>query len=91
MLEEKRTNGEEGAILLERLAELEHRQWVHWTLYMIGNLTVENMNRWVEQCATPYAALSEAERESDRNWARKVMGILEGEGWRCSGGRQVDG
>jgi hypothetical protein len=64
--------------LLERLAALEHDQWAHWTRYMLDNLTEENIARWRRQIETPYAELSEREKESDRNWARKVIEIIEG-------------
>jgi len=52
--------------LLEKLAELEHEQWTHWTEYMLSNLTKENIRRWKKQVKTPYSELSEKEKESDR-------------------------
>ena len=64
--------------LLERLAALEHEQWAHWTRYMMDNLNSENIERWTRQCAIPYEDLSEVEKESDREWARKVMVLLRG-------------
>jgi hypothetical protein len=62
--------------LREELADLEHEQWVHWTEYMLANLTPENIERWKGQCLRPYSALSEREKESDRTWADKVLEIL---------------
>lgn len=62
--------------MLEELANLEHEQWAHWTRYMLYNLTPENIERWNRQCDTPYSELSEKERESDREWARRVMAIV---------------
>jgi hypothetical protein len=62
--------------LREKLAELEHIQWSHWYRYMIGNLTPENKERWDAQAATPYALLSEVEKNSDRVWADKVLELL---------------
>lgn len=62
---------------LEKLAELEHAQWSHWTKHMLGNLTEENIKRWKEQIETPYFKLSEKEKESDREWARKALLIFE--------------
>lgn len=61
------------ADLMERLSALEHDQWAHWTRYMLDNLTQENIERWKRQCDTPYEELSEKEKESDREWARKVL------------------
>ncbi len=62
--------------MIERLAKLEHEQWAHWTRYMLDNLTDENIARWRRQIETPYAELSEEEKESDRKWARKVIEIV---------------
>jgi hypothetical protein len=62
--------------LLEKLAALEHVQWAHWTRYMLGNLTDTNLSRWEHQCDTPYSALSEKEKDSDRTWALKVLSVL---------------
>lgn len=61
----------------EQLAELEHQQWAHWTSYLLDNLTPENIERWRRQIDTPYSQLSEAEKDSDRNWADKVLRIIE--------------
>lgn len=62
----------------ERLAELEHEQWVHWTKYFLNNLTIENKDRWMKQCETPYNQLTEKEKDSDRIWADKVLNICFG-------------
>lgn len=62
---------------LEALAALEHAQWAHWTKYMLDNLTPENVERWRKQVETPYAELSESEKDSDRKWAQKVISIYE--------------
>jgi len=58
---------------LERLARLEHEQWSHWTRYMLNNLTDENIARWKRQMATDYSALTEKEKDSDREWAKKIL------------------
>jgi hypothetical protein len=68
--------------LLERLAELEHEQWAHWMNYMFANRTPENIARWKKQAKTSYFELSEKEKESDREWARKVLQILSLYGWK---------
>jgi hypothetical protein len=62
--------------LREQLAELEHIQWAQWYRYMIGNLTPENQARWNELAATPYALLTEPEKNSDREWADRVLEII---------------
>ena len=63
--------------LRERLAALEHDQWTHWTRYMLANLTPENIERWTRQIETPYSELSEKEKDSDREWADKVMSLIQ--------------
>lgn len=59
--------------LLEVLADLEHRQWAHWTRYMLDNFTPENVDRWRKQVQTDYSDLSEREKDSDRTWASTVL------------------
>lgn len=56
--------------MIERLAALEHEQWTHWTRYMIANWSPGNRERWRQQTDTPYSELSEAEKSSDRDWAK---------------------
>ncbi len=66
--------------LRERLAALEHEQWAHWTRHLLANLTPENVARWRRQCDTPYDRLTEAEKESDREWADRVLAVLAAAG-----------
>ena len=72
--------------LLEQLAALEHEQWVHWTTYMLSRLgyhpSTSNpiVKRWYRQIIIPYSELSEREKKSDREWARKVLEIVNGGG-----------
>ena len=62
--------------LMEKLADLEHDQWSHWTRHMLDNLTDENIARWRRQIDTPYSELSEKEKDSDREWAKKIIGVI---------------
>ncbi|MFA5407716.1 MAG: hypothetical protein WC343_02980 [Bacilli bacterium] len=61
---------------LETLAALEHRQWAFWTVYLLDHQNPGNIERWTRQIITPYADLTEQEKESDRKWAREVLTIL---------------
>jgi hypothetical protein len=69
--------------LIERMAEQEHLQWAHWTAYFLQTLLDahpelakdENIVRWSRQILTDYRNLSEKEKESDREWARKSFDI----------------
>ena len=64
-----------GPELLERLAELEHEQWVASSRAVAGEVSPECRRRW-EGCWVPYAELPEAVKEQDRAWARKVLAVL---------------
>jgi len=56
---------------LERLAELEHDQWVYWTK-QIADLVPEALKEKWEKSWIPYDELPEELKEEDRVWARKV-------------------
>ena len=62
--------------LLEKLAELEHKQWETWTQYMLDHDTIVNRMRWQRQSLTDYRELSEEDKEKDRIWARKILQVL---------------
>ena len=72
--------------LLESLAAIEHERWSHWQRYLHaqcrqqadGSLTIpaELVARWSAQMSTPYAELSEAERESDREQVHRYLPII---------------
>jgi hypothetical protein len=68
---------EKQDVLLERLAELEHEQWVAWarTLMETEQLSKQRKQRW-QQYMVPYAELSEDVKEHDRVWARKAVAIV---------------
>lgn len=69
--------------LLEQLADLEHERWSGWMRYMFSKGTKNPdgtwtmpawaVGRWERQASTPYADLSEQEKESDRVEARKGL------------------
>ncbi|MBB3753804.1 hypothetical protein FHT44_006326 [Mycolicibacterium sp. BK634] len=69
--------------LLETLAAIEHQRWAHWQRYMHdqcalagdGSLVIpaELAQRWQTQIDTPYAALIEAEKDSDRDQVRRYL------------------
>ena len=71
---------------VEQLAALEHERWAHWQSYVHsvaerrvdGSLVIPPnlVARWERQIATPYADLTEAERESDREQVRRYLPAL---------------
>ncbi len=82
----------QAAVMMEELAALEHERWASWQRYlhskcrphigqdggMTGALVIpaELVERWERQIDTPYADLSEREKESDRAEVRKYMQII---------------
>jgi len=64
--------------LLEKLAELEHEQWVEWskTIAKQENISQERLARWIPYWK-PYKNLHSDVQEHDRKWARKVLVIFE--------------
>ena len=72
--------------MLETLATIEHERWSHWQRYMHGKgqvqpdgsllVPAEFVSRWAKQMDMPYSALSEAEKESDREQVRKYLGTI---------------
>ena len=69
--------------LLERLADLEHRQWSHIINYLLSEnmLQLGKMKtfEYRQLAKIPYSKLSESQKDSDREWARKVLKIIKNE------------
>jgi hypothetical protein len=72
-------------VLRERLAALCHEQWSGWMQYLFGQcdfsgddvvITRRAFHRWQRQMKTPYAALPEDEKESDREEADRILAVL---------------
>jgi hypothetical protein len=72
--------------LLDVLADIEHERWSHWQRYMHKQATKQAdgslvlpahlVSRWEKQINTPFASLSEEEKESDREQVRKYLPII---------------
>jgi hypothetical protein len=65
----------EQADLVERLAELEHEQWVAWSKALANEVPEERRRRW-QACWIPYDDLPEDIKEQDRVWARRVLALV---------------
>lgn len=65
--------------IIEKLAELEHEQWVTWSkeIARTEKLSEERIKRWQTFWNTPYEDLPEEIKEEDRKWARKVLDVLK--------------
>lgn len=89
--EEGQDNDEQGwpTELIEELAALEHERWSGWERYRAKAFTERhhngemNIERWIRQCATVYADLSEQEKESDRAEVHKTLAVLARHGIRA--------
>ena len=68
--------------LVERLAAIEHERWSGWMRYLFSKcdgavIPDWAIERWTRQMSMPYAALTEAEKESDRVEVRKTLAAME--------------
>lgn len=65
-------------LVLETLAEVEHRQWMHWSQHVAEehDLPDELLEKWEENWV-PYEELEEETKESDRKWALEAMDAIE--------------
>lgn len=63
--------------LREKLAALEHDQWVDWSKDIAANekLSPERLERW-KKLWKPYSELTQEEKAQDRVYADKVMKVL---------------
>lgn len=71
---------------MEKLAELAHTIWAKWTEWMLTHLDEAHVVRWTCQYLTPYAELSEAEKESDRKIALQWIDAVRSSGCLPVGG-----
>lgn len=72
--------------LLDVLADIEHERWSHWQRYLHQQaakqadgsllLPADLVARWEHQIATPFASLSETEKDSDRDQVRKYLPVI---------------
>jgi hypothetical protein len=69
--------------LIEELAAIEHERWSHWQRYLHaqceprvdGSLAIpaDLVYQWTLQMNTPYAELSEKEKDSDREQVHRYL------------------
>ena len=73
--------------LVEKLADKERASWARWMAYLFskcednpdGSITIPArlVDRWQRQIDTPYAELTEQEKQSDRDEVSYIMPIIE--------------
>lgn len=79
----------DGDPTLERMSDEVHQIWAQWMMYMFkhglprpgGGWIMDDAvyKRWQRQMKTPYAQLSEKEKESDREIARRYLDVADTE------------
>uniref|UniRef100_A0A6H1ZC13 Putative ryanodine receptor, RyR, domain containing protein n=1 Tax=viral metagenome TaxID=1070528 RepID=A0A6H1ZC13_9ZZZZ len=63
--------------IIEACAAIEHERWAKWYLWQRDNSTHENLARWDRQAKTPYAELTEEEKEKDREQVYPYVDIIK--------------
>lgn len=77
--------------LKEQLAKIEHIRWADWQRYLHSKLEAGSdaegnvvmfiptglLNHWERQISTPYAELSEAEKQSDRDEVERYFSLID--------------
>ncbi len=71
----------------ERIAKIQHGIWTHWMTYLFNvciqnedgsyTIPVEKVSRWQRQMKTQYEDLTEAEKDSDREQADRLIPMLK--------------
>jgi hypothetical protein len=75
-------------LVLEKMASFEHDIWVQWMTHLFSvsipqpdgsySIPADKVERWQRQMSTAYQNLPEAEKESDRQLALKVLQACAG-------------
>jgi len=67
-----------NSVLLEKLAEAEHVQWMAWSKAIDKKFTLPNevRDRW-KKCWVTYSKLSEKDKDLNRIWARRSLYLLK--------------
>ena len=61
--------------MIERLARVEHDQWMAWSKTVAAEVSAERRTAW-QRCWVPYDELTEEQKEHDREWARRALAAL---------------
>ena len=74
--------------IYEKLASIEHERWCDWQKYMHSKgeispdgcfliYSLAQIKNWERQIATPYAELSEQEKQSDRDQVDRYWPLID--------------
>jgi hypothetical protein len=64
------------ADLVERLARVEHEQWMAWSKSVAAEVSAKRRRGW-QRGWIPYDKLTEEQKEHDREWARRALAAIE--------------
>jgi len=64
--------------LRERLAAIEHDQWMHWARSILDteHISPARAERW-RTLMVPYDDLTEHQKDADREWADRVLECIK--------------
>lgn len=62
--------------MLEKVSEVMHEAWEEWSKAVAPEVTEERRARW-EGFWVPYDQLDEGTKDLDREWAAKILEVLE--------------
>ncbi|WP_397364655.1 RyR domain-containing protein [Olleya sp. R77988] len=65
---------------IELISEQIHEMWMRWAKNILKeetNISEERKQRWIKDCFKPYEALSEEMKQLDRDFAIKMISIIE--------------
>jgi hypothetical protein len=84
--------------LIEKLADAEHASWARWMAYLFSKAPTNRhgervipsdlVKRWQRQIDTPYADLTEQEKQSDRDEVARILPMIRA---ALAGGEGRDG
>ena len=82
IITKKSSAAAEDSELLEKLAEIEHDQWMEWSKGVAKEVSDERKARW-EKYWVPYSDLTEEVKDMDRKYAKKVMKAIKDDLCKC--------
>ncbi|WGD33554.1 hypothetical protein [Olleya sp. YS] len=65
---------------IEKVSAQIHEMWMRWAKNLLKeeiNISEERKQRWIKDCFKPYEALSEDMKRLDRDFAVKIVSIIE--------------
>ena len=58
----------------EKIAELEHKQWVKWSRAVADEVSTSRRTKW-KKLWIPYQDLTEEQKDQDREWVTQILSL----------------